>query len=210
MEFILLLGVSFILGSIPFGLLITKYGWGIDLRNEGSGNIGMTNVMRVTGKAPGILTFLLDFSKGSVAILLARHWLSEATTPAVFMAQLSAIGAAVISGHVYSIFLRFKGGKGISTLFGVLAILNFSIGLVAALIWLGIFFAKRISSLSAITMLISLPLLFIIVPYLTGEEFYWGQWLIFTAMSGLLTFRHRDNIKRLIDGDERQLHAKHT
>ncbi len=119
----------FLLGGIPFGLLISRYWLKIDIRQQGSGNIGMTNVMRVGGKLPGLLTFVLDFGKGSVAVLLAKTFIPamviDIETQKIF---LSLAGVIVVCGHVFSVFLRFKGGKGISTLFGVLAVLHVNIG----------------------------------------------------------------------------------
>lgn len=203
MVFFLLIA-GFLIGSIPFGLLISKWMLGIDIRYEGSGNIGMTNVMRVGGKLPGLLTFLLDFAKGTAVMLIARPFLSdEAGT--LLLSQWSGVGIAVICGHVFSIFLKFKGGKGVSTLFGVLAVLHFSIGITAAFIWIGTYLAKRISSLAALTMLGTLPFLFLIVPWITGETLPISQFLLFSGLSALLIYRHRDNIDRLLKGEEQKL-----
>ena len=102
----------FLLGGIPFGLLISRYWLKIDIRQQGSGNIGMTNVMRVGGKLPGLLTFLLDFGKGSLSVILAKIFvmplINEIETQKFF---LSLAGVIVVCGHVFSVFLRFKGGK---------------------------------------------------------------------------------------------------
>jgi glycerol-3-phosphate acyltransferase PlsY len=196
----------FLLGSIPFGLLISRYWLKIDIRHQGSGNIGMTNVMRVGGKLPGIMTFVLDFGKGSLAVLLAQTAFSVSeTAPEAQLFLLSIAGVVVVCGHVFSIFLRFKGGKGISTLFGVLAVLNFSIGLTAVLVWAGIFLWKKISSLSAIIMLMVLPWLFILVPWLANETPVWTMFFLFLLLSSLLIFKHRGNIQRLLKGQEGQL-----
>ena len=157
----------FLIGGIPFGLLISRYWLKIDIRQKGSGNIGMTNVMRVGGKLPGLLTFILDFGKGALAVILAKTFLpsleNDIETQTIF---LSLTGFTVVFVHVFSVFLRFKGGKGISTLFGVLAVLHLNIGLCAAGVWLAMFFWKHISSLSGITMLIVLPWLFMLIPWL--------------------------------------------
>ena len=196
----------FLLGSIPFGLLISRYWLNIDIRQQGSGNIGMTNVMRVGGKLPGIITFVLDFGKGSLAVLLAQTFfpISE-TISETRLLFISITGVVVVCGHVFSVFLRFKGGKGISTLFGVLAVMQLSIGFVAALIWAGIFLWKKISSLSAITMLIALPWLFLLVPWLANETPVWTMFFLFLLLSSLLIFMHRENIQRLLKGQEGQL-----
>ena len=196
----------FLLGSIPFGLLISRYWLKIDIRRQGSGNIGMTNVMRVGGKLPGILTFVLDFGKGSVAVLLAQtHFTASETDPGTQLIILSTAGIAVVCGHVFSVFLRFKGGKGISTLFGVLAALQLNIGICAVLVWVGVFMWKRISSLSAITMLAVLPWLFLLIPWLQNETPVWPMFFLFLLLSSLLIFKHRDNIQRLLKGQEGQL-----
>ena len=196
----------FLLGSIPFGLLISRYWLKIDIRQKGSGNIGMTNVMRVGGKLPGIVTFVLDFGKGSLAVLLAQTVFSVSeTTPEIHFLFLSITGIVVVCGHVFSIFLKFKGGKGISTLFGVLVVLNLSIGFAAALVWVGIFLWKKISSLSAVSMLIVLPWLFLLVPWLANETPVWTMFFLFLLLSSLLIFKHRGNIKRLLKGQEGQL-----
>ena len=198
----------FLLGGIPFGLLISRYWLKIDIRQQGSGNIGMTNVMRVGGKLPGLLTFLLDFGKGSLSIILAKIFvmpmINEIETQKIF---LSLAGVTVVCGHVFSVFLRFKGGKGISTLFGVLAVLNLNIGICAAGIWLAIFLWKRISSLSGITMLTVLPLLFLIMPWIKNESPVWSVFFLFLLLSFLLVYKHLENIKRLLRGQEGQLSA---
>ena len=198
----------FLLGGIPFGLLISRYWLKIDIRQQGSGNIGMTNVMRVGGKLPGLLTFLLDFGKGSLSVILAKIFvmpmINEIETQKIF---LSLAGVIVVCGHVFSVFLRFKGGKGISTLFGVLAVLNLNIGICAAGIWLAIFLWKRISSLSGITMLTILPLLFLIMPWIKNESPVWSVFFLFLLLSFLLVYKHLENIKRLLRGQEGQLSA---
>ena len=198
----------FLLGGIPFGLLISHYWLKIDIRQQGSGNIGLTNVMRVGGKLPGLLTFLLDFGKGSLSIILAKIFvmpmINEIETQKIF---LSLAGVIVVCGHVFSVFLRFKGGKGISTLFGVLAVLNLNIGICAAGIWLAIFLWKRISSLSGITMLTLLPLLFLIMPWIKNESPVWSVFFLFLLLSSLLVYKHLENIKRLLRGQEGQLSA---
>ena len=196
----------FLLGSIPFGLLISRYWLKIDIRQQGSGNIGMTNVMRVGGKLPGIITFMLDFGKGSLAVLLAQTAfpISEAV-PEAQLLILTLAGIVVVCGHVFSVFLSFKGGKGISTLFGVLAVLHFSIALTAALVWVGIFLWKKISSLSAICMLIVLPWLFLLFPWIQNETPFWTMFFLFLLLSSLLIYKHRENIQRLLNDQENQL-----
>ena len=196
----------FLIGSIPFGLLIGRFWLKLDIRDKGSGNIGMTNVMRVGGKWPGILTFALDFGKGAIAVLIAKIFFLDTQLKIedqIFFQNLT--GIIVVLGHVFSIFLGFKGGKGISTLFGVLLILHFTIGLISAIIWVGIFKWKKISSFSAITMLIIFPFLFLFVPWTKNESPVYTIYLLFLMLSLLLLFKHKDNFKRLIRGQEKKL-----
>ncbi len=202
-----LLVLAFLLGGIPFGLLISRYFLGIDIRSQGSGNIGMTNVMRVGGKTPGILTFVLDFAKGTVAVLLAEALLSPELEGVDRDFWLSLVAVVAVCGHVFSIFLKGKGGKGVSTLFGVLAALHLPTGLAAAAVWVGMFLWKRISSLAALTMLASLPLWTAALPALLGDESSTARLLLLTALSGLLIYKHRSNIARLLSGEEGQLRS---
>lgn len=202
----LLLLIGYFVGSIPFGFLIGKGMLGVDIRTKGSGNIGMTNVMRVGGKLPGIFTFLLDFAKGGVTMGIARPWLLD-DSGSILVFQWSCVGIALVCGHVFSIFLKFKGGKGISTLFGVLTVLHWPVALVSALVWGGVFLVKRISSLAALVMLAILPFLFLIVPRGAGDMISIPQFLLFCALSALLIYQHRENLVRLLKGEEKQLNA---
>ena len=201
----------FLLGGIPFGLLISHYWLKIDIRQKGSGNIGMTNVMRVGGKLPGLLTFVLDFGKGSVAILLAKTFIpdmvTDIETQKIF---LGLAGVIVVCGHVFSVFLRFKGGKGISTLFGVLAVLHLNIGICAGIVWLVMFLWKHISSLSGVTMLTVLPWLFLLIPWIKNESPVWPVFFLFLLLSSLLVYKHLENLKRLLKGQEGQLSASNN
>ena len=211
MLYILFFTGVFLIGSIPFGLIIGHHWLKLDIRKEGSGNIGMTNVMRVGGKWAGILTFLLDFGKGATAVLIAKiFFLNSDLKPENQILLLNLSGFLVVLGHVYSVFLKFKGGKGISTLFGVLSILHFTIGLTSVIIWVIIFKWKNISSLSGITMLFALPFLFLFVPWIKNESPVYTVFLIFLMLSLLLLFKHKENIERLILGKEDKLNTKNN
>jgi len=209
MIYILFYITVFFIGSIPFGLLISRYWLKIDIRNEGSGNIGMTNVMRIGGKWAGIITFLLDFGKGAAAVLIAKIFFlnSDLKLENQYL-LINFTGIVAVLGHVYSIFLGFQGGKGISTLFGVLSILHFTIGLTSAMIWVIIYKWKNISSLSGITMLSILPFLFLFVPWIQNEDPIYTIFLIFLMLSLLLIYKHKENIKRLLSGQEAPLNKK--
>src|SRR5580658_6149545 len=124
----LALVLGYLLGSIPFGLILTRLAGTADLRSIGSGNIGATNVLRTGRKGLAAATLLLDLAKGAVAVLIARHFWPGSETGAA---------AAVIIGHCYPVWLRFRGGKGVATLMGVSLALAWPIGLVYALVWLG-------------------------------------------------------------------------
>ena len=201
--------LAFFLGSLPFGLIVGKLWLGLDVRQQGSGNIGMTNVMRIGGKGPGILTFVLDFFKGWLAVYIASFTLNpdeiKLNSSVVF---LSIVTFSAVIGHIFSVFLRFRGGKGVSTLFGGLAALFPEIALISGIIWMVVFFLKKISSLSALTMLVIMPWLFMVVPWLKGDSFSGYQFLIMFALSALMIYKHRENIHRLFSGKETKLRVE--
>ena len=121
------------------------------------------------------------------------------------MLMFTLIGCTVVLGHVYSVFLKFKGGKGVSTLFGILAALSLGIGLLAGAVWISMFLWKKVSSLSALTLLVILPWLFLLIPWLTEQIPSLKQFFMIFALSALLIYKHRENISRLISGEEGKL-----
>lgn len=178
--------LGYLLGSIPFGLLLTRAAGLGDVRRIGSGNIGATNVLRTGRKSLAALTLLLDGGKGAVAVLLAGHAGAAA-------ADLAALFAVI--GHLYPAWLGFRGGKGVATGLGVLLALAFPVGAACCLIWLGMAFWRKISSLAALTAFAAAPLLAL----LAGR----GQAaLVALAIAALVVFKHRANIARLRDGTE--------
>ena len=189
----------FLLGSIPFGLLISRYWLKIDIRMQGSGNIGMTNVMRVGGKWPGIVTFVLDFGKGSLAVLTAQILFpvseSEPETQLIFH---SLAGITVVCGHVFSVFLSFKGGKGIATLFGMVVAIHYEPALYCAAIFILMLLFTRYVSLSSMSAVVLFPVLLI---YVFRED---AQLLIAFGITAaiMVILTHQKNIKRLIAGAE--------
>lgn len=187
---------AYLLGSLPCGYLLGRYIWRVDIRTQGSRNIGATNLARVVGKPWGwfafALAFLLDFSKGFVAVWLARvysegYWLEVAT------------GLAVIAGHNWTVFLGFKGGKGVATSIGVLACLVPKGAGLALLAFLLCFAATRIVSLSSVVAAVVLPLA---VAYLRVPR---PHLLFIALMSILVIVRHRANISRLLRGTEKKI-----
>ena len=195
MEFIFVL-VGYLLGSIPFGLLLTKAAGLGDIRAIGSGNIGATNVLRTGNKKLAAATLLLDGAKGAVAVLLARYF-AASNMDAALMAGLFSI-----LGHVFPIWLNYKGGKGVATALGMLLALAPYAGLSACAVWLVMAFAFRYSSLAALVALLSVPF--------SGWFFYHDVRLslICALVCALVWYTHRANIARLLKGEEPKIGKK--
>ncbi len=185
---------AYLLGAVPFGYVIAKLFLGFDIRTRGSGNIGMTNMIRTGGKVPGIVTFLLDFAKGTAGIAVAK--LLDAPEPVVLLAGLSAV-----FGHTRSIFLQFKGGKGVATLLGVLLAVDYALLLIFAACWLCMFFWKSISSLSALVALAVLPISALILYGIHAMFFFC------LAVSLYIVALHHENIARLLKKREGRLES---
>ncbi|WP_425462400.1 glycerol-3-phosphate 1-O-acyltransferase PlsY [Litoreibacter halocynthiae] len=184
---------SYLLGSIPFGLVIAKaMGLG-DLRQIGSGNIGATNVLRTGSKSAALATLLLDAGKGGIAVLLARFFVGEDA------AQLAGLAAFI--GHIFPVWLNFNGGKGVATYLGTLLVLSFFAGLAACLTWLAFALAFRISSLAALAAAALMPLWL----HFMGLPSY----VMLAALLGVLIWmRHAGNIRRILNGTEKKIQLK--
>ena len=185
--------VGYFLGSIPFGILIARFMGLGDLRQIGSGNIGATNVLRTGSKLGAALTLIADAGKAGAAVILARVLATEDA------AQLA--GLAALFGHCYPIWLRFRGGKGVSTLFGLLFALAWPIGLAAGTTWLIIAAIFRYSSLAALMTALLTPIFAVILT----------QYQILTisiAITFLIFWRHRENIRRIISLKENKIGQK--
>ena len=178
--------IGYLLGSIPFGLLLTRLTGAGDLRAIGSGNIGATNVLRTGRKGIAAATLLLDIGKGAAAVLIAGALLPGG-------AVLAAIGA--FFGHLYPIWLRFRGGKGVATLMGIALALNPICGLVFALSWIGTLAMTRISSLGGMAAAIALP---VAAAGIGDFELV----VLLLALSLMVIWKHRENIERLLAGTE--------
>jgi glycerol-3-phosphate acyltransferase PlsY len=185
--------IGYLLGSIPFGLILTRLAGLGDIRAIGSGNIGATNVLRTGNKALAAGTFIGDGLKGTVAV-----WLGAAIggVPAAMIA-----GLAAFLGHLFPVWLRFKGGKGVSTYIGIIAGLWWPGAIFFCLAWLATAFASRISSASALTASLLTP---IVVLIFAG----WPLALFFALLSLILWWRHSENIARLVAGTESRIGAK--
>jgi glycerol-3-phosphate acyltransferase PlsY len=187
--------LGYFLGAIPFGIILTRMTGAGDLRSIGSGNIGATNVLRTGRKGLAAATLLLDMLKGTMAVLLARMIWPEADINITL-----AAGAGAFIGHCYPVWLKFDGGKGVATLLGVCLGLDWPLGLIFALVWLGTLAISRYSSLSGIMAALITPL----AAYLLGLT---NVALLLIACAVLLMWKHMPNIQRLIAGEEPKVGA---
>ncbi len=196
MTIFLLTAAGYLLGSIPFGVLLTRAFGAGDLRQIGSGNIGATNVLRTGRKELAAATLILDGAKGAVAVLLARHFVPQLGDHAAMIA-----GAAAMIGHCYPVWLKFRGGKGVATLLGLALALAWPVGLVFAAVWLGTVLLLRISSLGGMAGAVAAPV----------AALAFGYPVYAVGLAGLaviVLWRHRENIARLRAGTEPRVGAK--
>lgn len=185
--------ISYLLGSVPFGVLIARaMGLG-DLRQIGSGNIGATNVMRTGNRLAGILTFLLDAGKGALAAVVAWALLGEDA------GQVAALTAFV--GHLYPVYLGYRGGKGVATFIGTALALAWPAALVVCAIWALVFRLTRYSSLSALVASAASPVLALAFGYMSMVA-------LFGLMTAMIIYKHSDNIRRLLAGTEARFDRK--
>ncbi|MCU6455234.1 glycerol-3-phosphate 1-O-acyltransferase PlsY [Sphingomonas sp. A2-49] len=178
--------LGYLLGSIPFGVLLTRFASAGDLRTIGSGNIGATNVLRTGRKGLAAATLLLDLAKGAAAV-----WLVDWLCPGDGMVA----AAAAFLGHCYPVWLRFRGGKGVATLMGIVLALHWPMGLVYAVVWLGLLALVRISSVAGMAAAVSAPV--------SGALF--GRFdlvMLLLALAAIVLWKHRDNLERLVAGTE--------
>ena len=198
------LAFGYALGSIPFGLLLTRFAGLGDIRSIGSGNIGATNVLRTGRKGLAALTLLLDGAKGTVAVILASQF---GGPDAALMA-----GHGAVLGHLFPAWLGFRGGKGVATGLGVLIGLDWRIGLGACVVWLAMAAIFRRSSLSSLSAFAAAPILALYLPLLWapgGEAIGDRQLSLFAAIiAALIWFKHHENIRRLLSGNEPKIGKK--
>jgi len=197
LQTLLLIAASYLIGAIPFGLIFTRIFSGVDVRSVGSGNIGATNVLRASGKKAAILTLVADGVKGFLPVLLVRLQFHDDVATA-----LCGIGA--ILGHNFPVYLKFRGGKGVATSFGVVLAVAPWIGLFILLVWLASAAFWRYSSLAALISFTGYALLsFLVFP--PAAKAYLALSLF---IAGMIYFRHRENIKRLLSGAEPKIGEK--
>jgi glycerol-3-phosphate acyltransferase PlsY len=186
-NFIVYLIITYLLGSIPFGLIVSKL-FGKDIRKEGSGNIGATNVTRVLGKKAGFLVLILDMLKGFLPVYIAKY---------IFDAKLvSLLAIASVIGHCFSIYLKFKGGKGVATAFGVLIALSYKTALIVSMFWLGAFLVSGYVSLAS---MLSASVSWVIINFIENNIYYTYAAFIIGL---IIIIKHKDNLDRLLKGTE--------
>jgi len=185
MDYLIIIVTSYLLGSIPFGLILTKLYLKKDIRNIGSGNIGATNVLRSGNKLIGYSTLLLDTLKAILPVLFVKFYYPDF----IYISSLS-----VFLGHVFPIWLKFNGGKGVATYVGILFSINLIYGLVFGIVWIIIFLFSKYSSLSSLLGSISIP----IYLFFVNDD----QIIFFIIMFVLIFYTHRENIKRLKNKEE--------
>ncbi len=185
----LIFAAAYILGAIPFGLILVRLAGKGDIRDVGSGNIGTTNVLRTGSKFLAIATLLADAGKGALAILLARHYgLSDL--------DVALTGFIVVAAHIFPVWLMFKGGKGVATALGVYIALDPILGVMVLATWILVAKLFRISSLSALIALFMAPIYTIVVTVPVETT------ILCIALYVLICWTHRDNIRRILKGEE--------
>jgi glycerol-3-phosphate acyltransferase PlsY len=194
---ILFIALSYFLGAIPFGLFFGRLFSGIDVRTTGSGNIGATNVLRASGKKAAVLTLIADALKGLLPVLVARllfqnDWITTAS------------GIAAVLGHAFPVYLKFRGGKGVATSYGVILAVSPWTGLLCLIIWLGAAYFWRYSSLAALVSFACYP----VITFTASTPPSNATGLFSLFIFGMIYSRHRENIKRLLFGSESKIGGK--
>ena len=209
--YIIVLIISYLIGSINFSIILSKKLAGFDLREKGSGNAGTTNMLRTVGKKAALLTLICDILKGVVPVVLAvlvgniaNHFGAELRVE--YMAQVAGIGTII--GHTFPLYFGFKGGKGVASSLGLVLIINWQVGLICLVFALLIMAVTRMVSLGSI----SAAILFLVLTiFRVGAQYYivQGNYMIFGLVLALIViFNHRSNIKRLLNGTENKLSFK--
>ena len=186
MDITIICLISYLMGSIPFGFILTKIFLKKDIREIGSGNIGATNALRTGNKVLGYSTLILDILKAIIPVLYIKFYFSEF----IYISSL-----CVFLGHVFPIWLKFHGGKGVATYVGILFVIDIYLGLLFTFVWFFIFIISKFSSLSSLIGSISIPIYFLFLSQFNDV-------LFFSIMFVLIFFTHRENIKRLKNKEE--------
>jgi acyl phosphate:glycerol-3-phosphate acyltransferase len=194
MQYVLCAVLAYLMGSVPWGLVLTRLAGHGDIRKIGSGNIGATNVLRTGDKKLAALTLLLDLAKGAVAVLVAEHWGTEVAVTA---------GAAAVLGHMFPVWLGFKGGKAVATAGGVLLAIAWPVGLLSLATWLAVAVVTRYSSAAALATCVLAP----IYAWFLAEP---PRALLISVIAVVVILRHHENIRRLVRGEESKIKLHKT
>jgi glycerol-3-phosphate acyltransferase PlsY len=197
-QFLFLIA-TYLICSIPFGLIISKIFSDKDIREHGSGNIGASNVTRILGKKLGLTTLLLDGLKGAVMVIIARFAFGDTSGLSIYLVMIAALA---VVGHIYPIYLKFQGGKGVATTFAVLFVINPMIGLINALTWVAIFMITKTSAISSL-IAIATATIFSLWSDASIEEV-----ILCIFLTILIFIRHKDNIARLRQGKENKFESE--
>ena len=198
--------IAYLIGSINFSVILSKKMAGFDVREKGSGNAGTTNMLRSVGKKAAAITLICDILKGVVAILIAILIGNIVQANQALLVQIA--GVAVIIGHTFPIFFKFKGGKGVATSLGVLIMSNWQIGLICLVFAIILIILTRMVSVGSIAAAILYPVLTLFIPenYIVP-----GYYLIYSIILAVIViFNHRENVKRLLNGTENKISFKGT
>ena len=199
--------IAYLIGSINFSVIFSKKMAGFDVREKGSGNAGTTNMLRSVGKKAAAITLVCDILKGVVAILIALL-IGRMVDGANTSALVQTAGIAVILGHTFPIFFKFKGGKGVATSLGVLIMSNWQIGLICLVFALILIVLTQMLSVGSIAAAVLYPVLTLFIPQNYIAE---GNYLIYSILLAvLIIFNHRENVKRLLNGTENRISFKGT
>lgn len=187
------IALSYLLGSVPTGLIVTKlFGKG-DVRKKGSGNIGATNTLRVAGKWAGLITLVIDCAKGAIPVLFVSSYFSVVETDAYIYC-----GIAAVLGHMFPVWLNFKGGKGVATTFGVIAAANQEFAMLLAVVFVVSFLPFRVVSIATLVTVMAATA--IAAVFMDG-----GQAIMVWVLSALIVYKHKANIQRLLSGEENKI-----
>lgn len=196
LVFALSVVLAYLLGAIPMGYVMARVFKGIDIRQSGSGNVGATNVLRTVGKVPAIITLLFDISKGAIAVTLIGGYAYQFLGMVDQDFYRCLLGLVTICGHIWPVFLKFRGGKGVATTIGVMAVISPVVLGIALVAWLVVFAFTNYVSIASLAFGVTLPVMAVIL----GQPLYI---ILFTVTLCVLnTYKHKENIRRLAKGEE--------
>ncbi len=202
--FIIAIVLAYLIGSIPTAYIVTRLKKGVDIRNYGSGNVGATNTLRVLGKGMGALVLIADITKGILCVTLLPQIFYDSQSHISIYAFKALLAAIAACGHIWTVFLKFKGGKGVATTCGIVLALSTPAALLAFLIWIVTVIFSKYVSLASLVMMAALP--FLMLAFKQPASYFYLSILLFV----IITYTHRGNVKRLIAGTENKITRKKT